>query len=79
MSEHIFILNNGVIYWKTFKQSNIANSICETKCIAAFDACKEAMWLYRSIGKLAVAPFCDCPIVLYSTRVIAHAKEPKFH
>ena len=26
------------------------------ECITTFDACKEAMWLYRFTGKLGVAP-----------------------
>ena len=79
MSKYILTLNNRAIYWKNFKQKDIANSICETECIAASDNCKEAMWLYRFTGKLGVAPFDDGSIVLYSIRAIAHAKEPKFH
>ena len=48
-------------------------------CITAFDACKEALWLYRFTGKLGVAPSDDGSVVLYSTEAIAHIKKSKFH
>ena len=41
--EYIFILNDGAIYWKSFKQNDVANSYCEAECIAASDAAKEAV------------------------------------
>ena len=79
MSEYIFILNNGAICWKNFKQKNIANSNCKAECIVASDACKKIMWLYRFTDKLGVALSDDGPTVLYSIGAIAHAKESKSH
>ena len=81
MSEYIFILNDGVIYWKSIKQHTMANSVCEMEYITASNAVKEAMWLWKFINELGVASSIDDPILLYcdSTRVIAQAKEPKSH
>ena len=79
MSEYIFILNNGPICWKNFKQKNIAKFNCEAECIVVSDTFEEAMWLYRFIGNLGVALSDDGPTVLYSTRAISHAKELKSH
>ena len=42
MLGYVFILNEGAIYWKSFKQHTVADSICEAEYIAASDAAKEA-------------------------------------
>ena len=67
MLGYSFILKDGAIYWKSFEQNTVANLICNTKCIAASDAAKEAMWLQKLIGKHGVAPSIDGPILLYYT------------
>ena len=59
----------------------MANSTCEAEYIVASDAVKEAVWLWKFINKLEVAPSFDGPILLYydSTGAIAQTKEPKSH
>ena len=59
----------------------MADSTCEAEYIAASDAVKEAVWLWKFINELRVAPSLDGPILLYydSTGAIAQAKEPKSH
>ena len=81
VSGYIFTLNGGAIYWKSFKQHTMADSIYEVEYIAASDVAKEAMWLRIFIIELGVAPFLDDPILLYcdSTGAIAQMKEPKAH
>ena len=53
------------------------DSIYEVEYIAAFDAVKQAMWLWKFIDELRVAPSIDGPILLYcdSTGAIAQAKK----
>ena len=81
MSEYIFILNDEEICWKNFKQHTVADSVCEVEYIAAFDAAKEAVWLWKFNGKLRVPSSVDSPVLLYCNSIgaIAQVKEPKFH
>ena len=46
--------------------------------IAASDAAKEAVWLWKFIRELGVAPSIDGPVLLYcdNTGAIDQAKEP---
>ena len=57
----------------------MADSTCEVEYITASDAAKEAVWLWKFINELRVAPSLDGPILLYcdSIGAIAQAKEPK--
>nr|GFC34456.1 hypothetical protein [Tanacetum cinerariifolium] len=41
---YVFVLNGGVVDWKSAKQSIFATSSAEAEYIAAFDASKEAVW-----------------------------------
>ncbi|GJR39732.1 zinc finger, CCHC-type containing protein [Tanacetum coccineum] len=42
-TEYVFVLNRGIIEWKSTKQSIFATSSKDTQYIAAFDASKEAV------------------------------------
>ena len=58
-------------------QSSILwQTICKAKYITASDAAKEAVWLWKFIDELKVAPFIDGPVLLYcdNTGAIAQAK-----
>ena len=81
VSGYIFILNDGAICWKSFKQNTMADSVCEAEYVAASDAAKEAIWIWKFLGELGVTPSLDGPVLLYcdSTGAIAQAKEPKSH
>ena len=81
VSGFVFTLNGGAICWKSSKQNTVADSVCEAEYIAASDAAKEAVWLWKFLGKLGVASFLDGPVPLYcdSTGAIAQAKEPRSH
>ena len=59
----------------------MTDSIYEVEYIAASDALKEAVCLWKFIDELGVASSIDSPILLYcnNTRTIAQAKELKFH
>ncbi|GJS37209.1 retrotransposon protein, putative, ty1-copia subclass [Tanacetum coccineum] len=42
---YVFILNGGVVDWKSTKQSIFATSSTDAEYIAAFDASKETVWI----------------------------------
>ena len=81
VSGYIYILNGGATCWKSFKQHTVVDSTYEIKYIVVSIVAKEAMWLWKFINELGVAPSLDGPILLYydSTGVIAQVKELKSH
>ena len=50
----------------------MAVSVCEAEYIAALDAAKEVVWLWKFLGELGVVPTLESPILVYydSTRAI---------
>ncbi|GJY15433.1 hypothetical protein Tco_0385855 [Tanacetum coccineum] len=42
---YVFVLNRGVVDWKSTKQSTFATSSTDVEYIVAFDASKEAVWI----------------------------------
>ena len=81
MSDYVFTLNGGAVYWKSFKQHTVADSVYKAEYIATSDVAKEAVWLQKFIIELEVVPSIDGPILLHcdSSSAIAQAKEPKSH
>nr|GEZ83765.1 retrotransposon protein, putative, Ty1-copia subclass [Tanacetum cinerariifolium] len=45
---YVFILNGGVVDWKSAKQSIFATSSAEAEYIAAYHASKKAVWVRNS-------------------------------
>nr|GEV67360.1 hypothetical protein [Tanacetum cinerariifolium] len=74
---YVFILNGGVVDWKSAKQNIFATLFVEAEYIAAFDASKEAVWVRKFISGLGVVPTIKEPISMYfdNTRAIAIANE----
>nr|GFC23622.1 retrovirus-related Pol polyprotein from transposon TNT 1-94 [Tanacetum cinerariifolium] len=74
---YVFVLNGGVVDWKSAKQSIFATSSAEAEYIAAFDASKEAVWVRKFISGLGVVPTIEKPISMYcdNTGAIAIANE----
>ncbi|GKG02591.1 hypothetical protein Tco_0310227 [Tanacetum coccineum] len=62
---YVFILNRGVVDWKSTKQSIFATSSAKAKYIAAYDASKEAVWIRKFISGLGVVPTNEEPITMY--------------
>ncbi|GJR04276.1 KH domain-containing protein HEN4-like protein [Tanacetum coccineum] len=76
-TRYVFILNGGVVDWKSIKQSIFATSSAEAEYIAAYDASKEAVWVRKFIYRLGVVPTIEEPINMYcdNTRAITIANE----
>nr|GFA81770.1 putative retrotransposon protein [Tanacetum cinerariifolium] len=62
---YVFILNGGVVDWKSAKQSIFATSSAEAEYIDAFDASKKAVWVRKFISGLGVVPIIEEPISMY--------------
>ncbi|GJY91359.1 retrotransposon protein, putative, ty1-copia subclass [Tanacetum coccineum] len=74
---YVFVLNGGVVDWKSTKQSIFATSSTDAEYIAAFDASKEAVWIRKFISGLGIVPTIKEPISMYcdNTGAIAIAKD----
>nr|GEU54703.1 hypothetical protein [Tanacetum cinerariifolium] len=56
-TRYVFVLNGGVVDWKSAKQSIFTTSSAEeAEYIAAFDASKEAVWVRKFMFGLGVVP-----------------------
>ncbi|GJR58956.1 retrotransposon protein, putative, ty1-copia subclass [Tanacetum coccineum] len=62
---YVFVLNGGVVDWKSTKQNISATSSTNAKYITAFDASKEAAWIRKFISGLNVVPIIEEPITMY--------------
>ncbi|GJU56102.1 hypothetical protein Tco_1229816 [Tanacetum coccineum] len=74
---YVFILNGGVVDWKSTKQSIFATSSTDAEYIDAFDASKESVWIHKFISGLGVVPTIEEPMNMYcdNTGAIAIAKD----
>ncbi|GJS28665.1 retrotransposon protein, putative, ty1-copia subclass [Tanacetum coccineum] len=54
---YVFVLNGGVLDWKSAKQSIFATSSAEAKYIASYDASKEVVWVRKFISGLGARHF----------------------
>ncbi|GJU69286.1 retrotransposon protein, putative, ty1-copia subclass [Tanacetum coccineum] len=74
---YVFVLNGGVVDWKSAKQSIFATSSAEAEYIAAYDASKEAVWVRKFIYGLGVVPIIEERISMYcdNTGAITIANE----
>nr|GEY43038.1 retrotransposon protein, putative, Ty1-copia subclass [Tanacetum cinerariifolium] len=76
-TRYVFVLNGGVVDWKSVKQSIFATSSAEAEYIAAFDAFKEAVRFRKFIYGLGVVLTIEEPISMYcdNTGAIVIANE----
>ncbi|GJS62976.1 retrotransposon protein, putative, ty1-copia subclass [Tanacetum coccineum] len=74
---YVFVLNEGVVDWKSAKQRIFATSFAEAEYIVAYDASKEAVWVRKFIYELGVVPIIKEAINMYcdNTRAITIANE----
>nr|GEU89500.1 retrotransposon protein, putative, Ty1-copia subclass [Tanacetum cinerariifolium] len=77
----VFLLNRGVVTWKSSKQDTVADSTCVSEYNAACEASKEAIWMKNFIGDLGVVPIVHDPIEIFcdNESAVALTKEPKDH
>ncbi|GKC98649.1 hypothetical protein Tco_1168924 [Tanacetum coccineum] len=77
LTGYVFVLNRGVVDWKSTKQTISATSSTDAEYITAFDASKAAVWIRKFIFGLNVVPTIEEPITMYcdNTRAIAIAND----
>ncbi|KAL0455296.1 UNVERIFIED_CONTAM: Retrovirus-related Pol polyprotein from transposon RE1 [Sesamum latifolium] len=77
----VFMLNSGVVAWKSSKQVTIADSTTEVEYTAASEAAKEEVWMKNNIQELGVVPNIAEPVVICCNNngAIVQAKEPRSH
>ncbi|GKC53187.1 retrovirus-related pol polyprotein from transposon TNT 1-94 [Tanacetum coccineum] len=75
---YLFVLNGGVVDWKSTKQSILVTSSAEGEYIAALDASKEAVWIRKFISGLGVVLINEEHMKMYcdNTGAITIANEP---
>ena len=78
-SGSLFICNGGVVSWKSFKQTMIADSTMEAEYITASEAAKEAFWYKKFAAELGVMSSDAIPLYCDNNGAIALAKEPRSH
>ena len=80
-SGYIFLLNDGVISWKSKKQTCIVLSTMKTQFIASLTAIQEVVWLKRFLKSLGIIKDVFGPTTIYNDKQakIAYVKDPKYH
>jgi hypothetical protein len=77
----VFILNSGVVSWKSSKQETTTYSTTEVEYIATSEAAKEGFWIKKFLSEIGVVPSVQGLVDLYydNNGAIAQAKEPRSH
>ena len=77
----MFVLNGGVVSWKSSKQDTVTSSSTEAEYIAASEAVKEAVWIRNFLITLGVVQGTSNIMDVYcdNNGAIAQAKEPRQH
>ena len=67
--------------WKSSKQSITADSTIKAEYIAASDAAKETIWIWKFVSELGVVPSIESVVPLFcdNNGAIALAKETRSH
>ncbi|GKF33946.1 hypothetical protein Tco_0107146, partial [Tanacetum coccineum] len=75
---YVFVLNGGIVDWKSSKQSTTAMSATESEYIAASEAAMEAVWIRKFISGLGIVPTINEPLNMYcdNSAAVHYANEP---
>nr|GEW86716.1 putative retrotransposon protein [Tanacetum cinerariifolium] len=75
----VFVINGGVVDWKSKKQTTIAMHSAQAKYVDATKAAMEAIWIRKFVGDLGVMPSINKPINMYcdNSAAIIFANEPR--
>ena len=68
---YLFLLANGVISWKSAKQSVIATSTMEAEFVACFEATIQSLWLRNFISGLGIIDSIAKPLRIYCDNTVA--------
>nr|GEV26941.1 hypothetical protein [Tanacetum cinerariifolium] len=72
---YVFVLNGGVVDWKSIKRSIFSTSSSKAEYIAALDASKEVVWVRKFISRLRVVPIIKEPIKIHYRAKVYYIRE----
>ena len=77
----LYILNGGAMSWKSSQQEITVDLIIDVEYVAACDAAKEAIWIWKFLSMVDVVLAILSPVPLYCDNygAIAHANDPRSH
>ncbi|XP_075088124.1 secreted RxLR effector protein 161-like [Nicotiana tabacum] len=64
-SRYIFLLNGGVVSWRSVKQTIVATSTMEAEFIACYEATSHALWLKNFISGLRIVDSISRPLRIF--------------
>ena len=64
-SDYIFMMAEGVVSWKSVKQTLTTSSTMETKYVTCYEAACHAIWLWNIISALEVVHSISRPLKLF--------------
>ena len=70
---------SGIISWQAHKQKTVAASSCEAEYVAAFDACKEAIWLCTLLSVISHQPQRPTNLLCDNNATINLSEDPLLH
>ena len=76
---HAYTLGSGAISWQARKQKTVAASSCEAEYVAAFEACKEAIWLRTLLDAIGHRPETPTTILCDNNAAINLSEDPLLH
>lgn len=79
MGGYAFSLGSGIISWSCRKQKTVALSSCEAEYTAAYEVCKEAIWLCALLLGINIAPSDPTTILCDNNAAINLSEDPSLH
>ncbi|XP_070009268.1 secreted RxLR effector protein 161-like [Nicotiana tabacum] len=64
-SGYIFLLDGGVVSWRSVKQTIVATSTMEAEFIACYEATSQALWLKNFISGLRIVDSISRPLRIF--------------
>ena len=64
-SRYVFMFANGVVSWRSAKQTLIATSTMEVEFVSCFEAMSHGVWMKSFISGLIILDFISRPIRMY--------------
>lgn len=78
-SGYVFLLNNGIVTWKSYLQKTVALSTAEAEYMAASDGVKEAIWLRQLLKDIGYDQQGPTSIMIDNQSAIILTKNAEFH
>jgi transposase InsO family protein len=76
---YAFTLGSGIISWNCRKQKTVASSSCEAEYTAAYESCKEAIWLRSLLLNIGFPPSGPTTILCDNNAAISLSEDPSLH